>query len=124
MQTEQEPPKHRKANGLHDDVMNLKVDVAILKEQGRNFATKEDIAKLETQIAQAQAENNENIARLETKIAEVQAENRQAMAAMDNKIEKTKNEMLEAFNRVAARVIVVLVSVMVALLGMVATALF
>ena len=189
IQPQQDPPKPREtqktsknvgANGLHDDVVNLKVDVATLKEQGRHFATKEDIAKLETQIAQARAENNENIAKLETKIAKLetqiaqaraennennakleariakletkiaearadskeniakletqiakleaqiaknQAENKQAMAAMDNKIEKARNDLLYAVNRATVRVIIVLVSMMVAFGGTLLTTL-
>ena len=103
IQTEQKPTAPRGANGLHDDMVALKVDVAILKEQGKNFATKEDVA------------------RLETKIAEVQAENKQAMVAMDHKIEKAKNELLEAFNHFAVRVIVALVGVIVALGGILVT---
>ena len=90
IQTEQKPTEHRKANGLHDDVVTLKVDVATLKEQGKNFATKEDIAKLETQMARALAENNENIARLETKMAEARTENKEDI-----------NQLLEAINRAA-----------------------
>ena len=138
IEPEQKPTEHRKANGLHDDVVTLKVDVATLKEQGKNFATKEDIAKLETQIAQARAENNENNAKLETKIAKLetkiakleaqiaqaQAENKEDNAKLRAEIKEDINELLHAFNRFAVRVIVVLVSVMVALLGMVATALF
>ena len=92
IQTEQESPKHRGANGLHGDVVALKVDVATLKEQGKNFATKEDIAKLETKIAEARAEIKEDI-----------------------------NQLLEAINRAAVRVIVALVGVIVALGGILVT---
>ena len=81
IQTEQKTTEHREANGLHDDMVSLKVDVATIKEQCNHFATKADVAK-------------------------------------------AKNELLNAFNRFALRVIVVLVSMMVALLGMIATALF
>ena len=114
IQTQQDPPKPREtqktsknvgANGLHDDVVNLKVDVATLKEQGRHFATKEDFAKLEAQIAKNQAEN------------------KQAMAAMDNKIEKARNDLLYAVNRATVRVIIVLVSMMVAFGGTLLTTL-
>ena len=121
IQTQQDPPKPREtqktskhvgANGLHDDVLALKVDVAVLKEQGRHFATKEDFAKLEAQIA-----------KLEAQIAKNQAENKQAMAAMDNKIEKARNDLLYAVNRATVRVIIVLVSMMVAFGGTLLTTL-
>ena len=168
MQTEQKTPERRAANGLQDDVVTLKVDVATLKEQGKHFSTKEDVAEVRTAIAEGQAENqkafaeqrDENqkkIAELQAKIAELQAENQKAfaeqrdenqkkfaeleakiaelqakivelqaenkanMAAMDSKIDKAKNELLEAFNRVAVRVIAVLGSMMVALLGTMVT---
>ena len=126
----QKTPKHRGANGLQDDVMALKVDVAVLKEQGKNFATKEDIAKLETQIAQARAENNENnakletkiakletqIAKLETQIAEHQAENKKDIAELRAEIAQAKNEMLYAFNRAAVGMIVFLGGILVTLI--------
>ena len=102
IESEQKTTAHREANGSHDDLVALKVDVATIKEQCKNFATKEDIAKLETKIA-----------KLETHFAEHRAE-----------IKEDINQLLNAFNLFATRVIVVLVSVMVALLGMVATALF
>ena len=59
IQTEQEPPKHREvqktpkhrgANGLHDDLVALKVDVATIKERCNHFATKEDVAELRAEI--------------------------------------------------------------------------
>ena len=112
IETEQKTPKHREPNGLHDDVVNLKVDVATLKEQGKHFATKEDIAKLEAQNAKLEAQ----IAKLEAQIAKNQAENKQAMAAMDHKIEKAKNEMLYAFNRAAVGMIVFLGGILVTLI--------
>ena len=104
METQQEPPKHREvqktpkhvgANGLQDDVMALKVDVAVLKEQGRNFATKEDIARLEVQIAQARAESNENIAKLETQIAQTRAESNENIAKLEIQIAKMRTEFAE-----------------------------
>ena len=112
IETEQKPTAHRGANGLHDDMVALKVDVATLKEQGRNFATKEDIAKLETKIAKLEA----HIAKLEAQIADHRAETKQHMAAMDNKIEKAKNEMLYAFNRAAVGMIVFLGGILVTLI--------
>ena len=139
IETQQESPKHREvqktpkhvgANGSHDDMVALKVDVAIIKEQCNHFATKEDTAKLETQIAQVRADNKEDVAKLETHIAKLEthiakleahiaehrAETKQAMAAMDNKIEKAKNEMLYAFNRAAVGMIVFLGGILVTLI--------
>ena len=166
---EDQKTEHRAANGLHDDVVTLKVDVATLKEQGKHFATKEDVAEVRTDIAEGQAENQKAFAELraenqkafaelraenqkalaelrdenqkafaelrdenqkkfaelqtenQKKFAELQAENKADMAAMDNKIETAKNELLQAFNRVAMRVIAVLVSMMAALLGTIVT---
>ena len=177
---EDQKTEHRAANGLHDDVVTLKVDVATLKEQGKHFATKEDVAEVRTDIAEGQAENQKAFAELraenqkafaelraenqkalaelrdenqkafaelrdenqkkfaelqtenqkkfaelraenQKKFAELQAENKADMAAMDNKIETAKNELLQAFNRTAMRVIAVLVSMMAALLGTIVT---
>ena len=57
IETDQEPPKHRGANGLYDDVValkadvvTLKVDVATIKEQCNHFATKEDVADLRAEL--------------------------------------------------------------------------
>ena len=144
IQTQQEPPKHPKtqktpkhvgANGSHDDMVALKVDVAVLKEQSKNFATKEDIARLEVQIAQARAESNENIAKLETKIAKLEVQIAQARAESNENIAKLEaqiaqaraenkediNQLLEAINRAALRVIVALMGVIVALSGILVT---
>ena len=151
IQTQQEPPKPREtqktpkhvgANGSHDDMVALKVDVATLKEQGKHFATKEDIAemqtqiaKLETQIARARAENNENNAKLEAKIAKLEAQIAQARAESNENIAKLRtefaehraeikediNQLLNALNRAAVRVIVALMGVIVALSGILVT---
>ena len=85
IQTEQKPTEHREANGLHDDLVAIKVDVATIKEQCNHFATKEDVADLRAEI-------KEDI-----------------------------NQLLDAINRAALRVIVALVGVIVALGGILVT---
>ena len=81
IQAEQKITKHREANGLHDDLVALKVDVATIKEQCNHFATKADVAEMRAEI------------------------------------KGDINELLNAFNRFALRVIVALVGVIVSLVG-------
>ena len=91
IQTQQEPPKHRGANGLHDDVVALKVDVATLKEQGKHFATKEDVADLRADLLEK-------------------------ISVLDRKIDKARNDLLYAVNRAAVGMIVFLGGILVTLI--------
>ena len=96
IETEQKPTVPRGANGLHDDLVALKVDVATIKEQCNHFAKKEDVAELGAEL-------------------------RDKISVVDGKIDKAKNELLDAVNRAALRVIVALAGVIVSLLGILVT---
>ena len=62
METQQEPPKHsevqktpkhRGANGSRDDMVDLKVDVATIKERCNHFATKKDVIEAKNELLEA-----------------------------------------------------------------------